>query len=41
MNIMRQLDHPNIIKMFGVFETETAIMFVLQLIKGGTLFNRL
>ena len=38
---MRHLDHPNINKIYNVYETEIAIMFVMQLIKGGTLSNRL
>ena len=37
---MRNLDHCNIIKLFGVYETETAIIFVMQLIRGGNLLNR-
>ena len=41
IEIMRHLDHPNIIKIYNVYETEIAIMFVMQLIKGGTLSNRL
>ena len=41
MIILRHLNHPNINKLHSVYETETAIMFVMELIKGETLFNRL
>lgn len=38
---MRQLDHPNIIKMNEVYEGEFHIYIVLELLKGGELFDRI
>ena len=36
---MRQLDHPNIIKLYKVYEGESHIYLVLELLRGGELFN--
>ena len=38
---MRELNHPNIIKLYQVFESDHSIYLILDLIDGGNLFNRL
>lgn len=35
ISILRQLDHPNIVKLFKVYETKEAIHLVLEYLKGG------
>ncbi|PHJ21601.1 calcium-dependent protein [Cystoisospora suis] len=39
--IMKSLDHPNIIKLFETFEDHKNIYLVLELCKGGELFDRI
>ncbi|CEM35351.1 unnamed protein product [Vitrella brassicaformis CCMP3155] len=39
--IMKQLDHPNIIKLFETFEDHKNIYLVLELCTGGELFDRI
>ena len=41
INIMRNLNHPNIIKLYEVYEGEFHIYLVLELLKGGELFDRI
>ena len=36
-----KLDHPNIVKLYGVFEEENHICLVLEYLNGGTLFDHL
>lgn len=36
---MRKLDHPNIIKLYEVFETKNSIYMILDLLKGGSLMS--
>ena len=38
---MRALDHPNIMKLHEVFETENSIYFILDLLKGGQLYDKI
>lgn len=38
---MRNLDHPNIIKLYEVYETDNHINLVLELLKGGELFDKI
>eukprot|EP01068_Selenidium_serpulae_P013690 Selendium_serpulae@DN5992_c0_g1_i2.p1 len=38
---MKSLDHPNIVKLFETFEDERYIYLVLELCKGGELFDRI
>lgn len=39
--IMRQLDHPSIIKLYDVFETDTHVQLVMELCTGGELFDQI
>ena len=41
ISIMRSLDHPNIIKLHEVYEGEYHVYLVLELLKGGELFDRI
>ncbi|CAG9321517.1 unnamed protein product [Blepharisma stoltei] len=41
IEILRNLDHPNIIKLHRVYESDTHIYLVLDYIKGGNLLSRL
>lgn len=38
--MMRKLNHPNIVKLYEVHETVNSIYFVIDLIEGGELLNR-
>lgn len=38
---LRKLDHPNIIKLFEIYEDETSFYLVQELVKGGELFDEL
>ena len=40
IDIMRQLDHPYIVKLYEVMATKTKIYFVLEFVKGGELFAK-
>eukprot|EP00727_Mastigamoeba_balamuthi_P004393 m51a1_g13952 putative myosin light chain (435) ;mRNA; r:926374-928245 len=39
--IMRQLRHPNIVQLYDVYTTATSVSFVLELVEGGELFDRI
>jgi len=39
--IMRKYNHPNLLKIYEVYETENSIYLVLDLLEGGELFSRL
>ena len=41
VNILRDLDHPNIIKIYEVYEDENEIYIVQELCTGGELFDRI
>jgi len=41
VSIMKQLDHPNVVKLFETFEDEKAMYLVLELCEGGDLLDRL
>ncbi len=41
INILRRLDHPNIVKLFEVFDETAYIYLVLELCTGGELFDRI
>ena len=41
IGIMRNLNHPNVIKLYEVYEGEFHVYLVLELLKGGELFDRI
>ena len=41
IGVLRQLDHPNILKLHAVFETENSIYMVMDLLEGGHLRDRI
>ena len=41
INIMRKLNHPNIIKLYEVHESPSTIYLVLNLVQGGELLKRM
>lgn len=41
IKVLRIMDHPNIIKLFEVYENEMYIHLVMEYLKGGELFQRL
>ena len=41
VNLMIQLDHPNIIKLYEVYENEKYIYLIMELCTGGELFDRI
>ena len=41
INILKMLDHPNIIKLFEIFEDEKKYYLVTELCKGGELFDEI
>ncbi|CAE7025991.1 CPK2 [Symbiodinium sp. KB8] len=41
INIMKSMDHPNIIKLFETFEDRKQIFLVMELCQGGELFDRI
>lgn len=38
INILRRLDHPNIVKLYEVYESDRTIYLVTELCEGGELF---
>ena len=40
INVMRSLDHPNIVKAYEVYETETNIYVLMEYCSGGDLYSR-
>jgi calcium-dependent protein kinase len=41
VNILKQLDHPNIVKVYEYFSDEKFIFIVMELVQGGELFDRI
>ena len=39
--LMQELDHPNIVKLHGLFDERNAYYLVMDLIEGGELFDRI
>ena len=38
---MRELDHPNVIKLFEFFEDDRYVYLVMELCEGGELFDKI
>ena len=41
INVLRQLDHPNIVKIYEYFHTDKFIFIVMELVSGGELFDKI
>lgn len=41
INILKKLDHPNILKLYEVFQDEKRYYIVTELCKGGELFDEI
>ncbi len=41
LNILKQLDHPNIVKIFEYFQDDTNVYLIMEYLRGGSLFDRL
>jgi len=41
INILLQIDHPNVVKLFAIFENEDYVFLVMELVTGGELFDRI
>lgn len=41
INLMKKLDHPNLVKLFETYETTTQIYLVMEFCEGGELFSRI
>jgi len=41
IEILKRVNHPHVVKLFDLFETDTEYFLVLQLITGGELFDRI
>lgn len=39
MEVLKQLDHPNIIKLYDIFEDKKYICLVIELMEGGELYE--
>lgn len=41
IEVMKKMEHPNLIRMYEVFESETTLFIVMELCTGGELFDRI
>ena len=41
INILKKLDHPNIIKLYEIFEDKNRYYLIQELCKGGELFDEI
>jgi calcium-dependent protein kinase len=41
MNLLSQMDHPNIVKLYEVFEDEDSFYLVNEYCSGGEMFDRI
>ena len=41
IELMKQIDHPNIIKLYDVYEDKSHICLVMELMSGGELFEKI
>uniref|UniRef100_A0A6B2LP10 Protein kinase domain-containing protein n=1 Tax=Arcella intermedia TaxID=1963864 RepID=A0A6B2LP10_9EUKA len=39
VEIIKKIEHPNIIKLFDIFESENTLYFVMEVVDGGDLFD--
>ena len=41
IKIMKNIDHPNVIKIYEYFDTSRFIYIIMELLKGGELFDHI
>lgn len=41
ISILKELDHPNVIKLFETFEDSSSIYLIMEMCDGGELFDRI
>jgi len=41
ISVLRQLDHPNVVKLLEAYESKTSVYLVMELVTGGELFDRI
>ena len=41
ISLLRELDHPNVVKLYDVYEDESHICLVMELMQGGELFDQI
>lgn len=41
ITLMKELDHPNLVKLYETYETEKEIYLVMEFCEGGELFSRI
>lgn len=41
IKIMKELDHPNVIKLFETFEDSSSIYLIMEMCEGGELFDKI
>jgi len=41
IDILSQIDHPNVVKLFEIFDEKQCLYLVLELMTGGELFDRI
>lgn len=41
LDILREMDHPNVIKLYDAYENDEIIFLVMELLTGGELFKKL
>ena len=41
IDILKQVDHPNIVKCYDIYEDEKYIYIVMELLQGGELFDQI
>jgi calcium-dependent protein kinase len=41
LGTMRQLDHPNIVKLFDIYDHEDEFIVIIELCKGGEVYSRI
>lgn len=41
MKVLKQLDHPNIVKIYEYYQDDQNVYIIMEYLKGGSLFDRL